>query len=52
MPAWEYRMLLEQMLEDRPWISYVVHVEMPEDHDMAGSDLGSLAELGVTTRTV
>jgi hypothetical protein len=50
MPWWERRMLLEQMLEDRPWIQYVVQVEMPEDEEVIDSTGDDLAALGVTVR--
>lgn len=52
LPWWEYRMLLEQMLDDRPWINYVVQVEPAEHEEPVSSDLGSLAELGLSVRQV
>lgn len=45
LPWWEYAMLTEQLLEDRPWITYTVEVEMPEDEAQA-----SLEDMGMTTR--
>jgi hypothetical protein len=35
IPAWEYHMLLDQLVDDRPWITYAVQVEHP---DSGGGD--------------
>lgn len=47
MPGWERQMLLEELLKDRPWIQYVVLVDLPEEEQAA-----DLADLGVSVRTV
>jgi hypothetical protein len=49
LPAWERRMLHEQMLEDQPWITNAVLREPPEDDGMGpavSGDPDSLRDLG------
>ena len=53
LPWWEHQLLHEQLLEDKPWITYVVAVEMPEDDSVGtavGGDAESLRGLGFTAR--
>jgi hypothetical protein len=52
LPWWEFRMLAEELLADKPWVHYTVEVEMPEREEQAGSDLDSLSGLGMTTTAV
>lgn len=57
MPWWESRMLVEQMEEDKPWITRAVLVEEREQEDedespSVGWDLRSLAAAGFSVRDV
>jgi hypothetical protein len=47
LPWWEFRMLAEELLADKPWVHYTVEVEMPEQVEEA-----SLADMGFETREV
>jgi len=47
--------LLEQLVEDEPWITYAVLVDKPDRTDRGepvDADLGSLAEAGFSVRQV